>query len=76
MRTAQDLRSVYRRTSGAVAFIDESFDLAQAHSFYLLAAAIVDSSDLINTREELLTFYGGRAFHASPMFACGEVHSL
>lgn len=76
MRTEQNLQSVYRRTSGAVAFIDESFDLTQVHSFYLLAAAIIDSADLMVTRQDLLTFYNGTALHASPMFANGEVHSL
>jgi hypothetical protein len=76
MRTPKDLQSLYRGTSGAVAFIDESFDLDPEHSFYILAAAIVDSADLGATRESLLSFYGGNSIHASPMFARGEVQSL
>jgi hypothetical protein len=76
MRTAKDLQAFYRGASGPVAFIDESFDLDQSHSFYILAAATVDSVDLVETRQTLISFYGGSALHASPMFASGEVHSL
>jgi hypothetical protein len=76
MRTRKDLQSLYRGTPGAVAFVDESFDLDQGHSFYILAAAILDAADLVGTRNAMLTFYGGNTIHASPMFANGEMRSL
>lgn len=59
-----------------MAFVDESFDLDQKHSFYILAIAVIEVEDLIETRHALEQFYGGQSLHASPMFANGEFHSL
>ncbi|MBK5237495.1 MAG: hypothetical protein JJE28_00085 [Actinomycetales bacterium] len=59
-----------------VAFVDESFNLEHGRSYYILAAAIVEATDLNETRRALVDFYGGQSLHASPMFANGEVHSL
>jgi hypothetical protein len=59
-----------------VAFIDESFNLEQGRSYYILATATVETNDLKETRHALEQFYGGQSLHASPMFANGEFHSL
>lgn len=76
MRVETNLKLVYRHAIGRVAFIDESFDVEGGQTFYILAAAIVDTSDLSSTRRSLLAFYGNEPFHASPMFSRGEIRSL
>ena len=76
MRTPKELQAFYKGASGAVAFVDESFDLDQKNSFYILAIAVVDVEDLTETRHALEQFYGSQSLHASPMFANGEFHSL
>jgi hypothetical protein len=76
MRTPRELEALYRGSTGMVAFIDESFNLEQGRSYYILATATVETNDLKETRHALEQFYGGQSLHASPMFANGEFHSL
>lgn len=76
MHVETKLQNAYRHASRTLAFVDESFNLERGRAFYILAAAVVESADLDETRHALLAFYGGMTLHASPMFAGGEIQSL
>lgn len=66
----------YQRNVNPVAFIDESFETDARDTFYVIAVAVVNDSELGNTRQTFREFYGGSAVHASPMFKAAEYESL
>lgn len=70
------LEQHYAGNQNPVAFIDESFELSHANTFYIVGLAVVNSEELHDTRQTLLDFYGGDALHASEMFHRNEVESL
>jgi hypothetical protein len=58
----------YAGNTNPVAFVDESFDLSHAKTFYIVGLAVVDDGLLNPTRKTLTDFYGGDALHAAPMY--------
>ncbi|MCC9205867.1 hypothetical protein [Arthrobacter sp. zg-Y769] len=72
LRTGAGIKSTLDQYYGAnehpVAYLDESFDLAHARTFYIVGLAVVKKEYLHNTRETLLDFYDREALHAAPMY--------
>ena len=73
---AVDLRELYRRNKEPVAYLDESYELHDRETFYILSCALVYPEDIADTRQSLKHFYGGAAMHASVMWRNREVTSL
>ena len=70
------LRRLYAQNHNPVAFLDESYELVEEQTFYILACAVVKPEFLIQTRVALASYYGGEAMHAAPMFDRREIESL
>lgn len=70
------LHRLYRDNTEPVAFLDESYELREGRTFYILASALVYPEDLATSRSALLDYYNGEAMHAAPMFARNEISSL
>ena len=56
--------------------MDETFHVADGQKFYIVAAAVVNHSELNETRNTLKNFYGGEPMHAAPMYSRGEMETL
>lgn len=76
VRVASKLEQHYAGKENPVAFIDESFELSHAKTFYIVGLAVVNPEQLHATRKTLLDFYGGDAIHAAPMYKNREDSSL
>lgn len=70
------LRRLYAENRAPVAFLDESYELREGKTFYIVASAIVYPDDLASSRAALLEFYGGDAMHAAPMYRRNELASI
>lgn len=70
------LQRLYAENENPVAFFDESYELRQGETFYILASALVCPEDLSNTRSALLAAYDNEPIHAAPMFQRMEYESL
>lgn len=70
------LQQLYRENTGAVAFLDESYDLRAGQVFYIVATAVVSVHELDSSRTELRNYYGGETMHAAPMYRDRALASL
>ena len=70
------LQRLYAENTRPVAFIDESYELRNEQTFYILASALVYPEELSATRAVLLATYGNETIHAAPMFQRMEFSSL
>ncbi|MHA3724414.1 hypothetical protein ACXR2T_11095 [Leucobacter sp. HY1910] len=70
------LHRLYAENRAPIAFLDESYELREGKTFYIIASAIVYPDDLDRSRTALLEFYGGDTMHASPMYRRNELTSL
>lgn len=70
------LRRLYAENRAPVAFLDESYELREGKTFYIVASALVYPDDLSSSRVALLEFYGGDTMHAAPMYRRNEFASL
>lgn len=77
-QTPSHLESYYRSTSGAVAYIDETFQLPnpQFKTFYIMVASVVRREYMDESRDALADFYGGHPMHASEMYKELQMESL
>ena len=72
----EQLNRLYAENRNPVAFLDESYELKQDQTFYILASALVHPSEIASTRTTLSDYYGGEAIHAAPMYQRREIESL
>lgn len=72
----QNLRRLYRENRAPVAYLDESYQVKDGHTFYILACAVVNADDVASTREVLSAYYGGETMHASHMHHRREIETL
>lgn len=72
----EHLRRLYAASKGAVAYLDESFELEGDSTFYILGCAVVKPGWRSDTRAALSDFYSGEAIHAAPMFNANQTLSL
>ena len=72
----RQLHRLYAENQFPVAFVDESYELHNGETFYILASALVYPEDILGTRLSLLEAYGNEAIHAAPMFQRMEYESL
>lgn len=70
------LRRLYAENRAPVAFLDESYELREGKTFYIVASAVVYPDDLASSRAALLEFYGGDTMHAAPMYRRNELASI
>ena len=70
------LETLYKGTQKPVAFVDESFELEEEWTFYIVAASIIMPHRLDTVREALLDCNGRRPLHAGPMAHLGDVLTL
>ena len=69
------LAELYRRTSGAVAFIDESFrpqPIGGQAPFYSMTALIMPRSDIDQARQDVVRIAGRYYWHTTEAFALGN----
>lgn len=70
------LQQLYHQSTGAVAFLDESYDLRAGQLFYILATAVVTVPELDASRTALAEYYSGETMHAAPMYQARAIASL
>lgn len=71
-----DLLELYRRNAAPVAYLDESYELGDHDTFYIVSCVLVYPDEIADTRDSLMQFYAGEAMHASAMWRNREVVSL
>lgn len=72
----EKLHRLYAQNRDPVAFLDESYELHEGKTFYILASALVYPDFIPSTRDVLKTFYDGETMHAAPMYRRNEFESL
>ena len=69
----EKLHRLYAQNRDPVAFLDESYELHEGKTFYILASALVYPDFIPSTRDVLKTFYDGETMHAFATGLCPKL---